>query len=236
MTASNLHYFPLAWPYLLLLAALTVIVAAAVAVRLLTFASATLGIGPRAMAAVLLLSLLGSYVNIPIAQLPERHVWAGTVVSYFGIDYVVPVLREWPGTVIAINVGGAVVPVVLSLYLMARNGLYGLSAASVAIVALVCHLLARPVPGLGIALPIFVPPLVTAVTALVLSRRHAAPLAYIGGSIGTLLGADVLNLDKVQGLGAPVVSIGGAGTFDGIFVTSLLAVLYAGIATRRVLR
>jgi len=236
MTASNLHYFPLAWPYLLLLAALTVIVAAAVAVRLLTFASATLGIGPRAMAAVLLLSLLGSYVNIPIAQLPERHVWAGAVVSYFGIDYVVPVLREWPGTVIAINVGGAVVPVVLSLYLMARNGLYGLSAASVAIVALVCHLLARPVPGLGIALPIFVPPLVTAVTALVLSRRHAAPLAYIGGSIGTLLGADVLNLDKVQGLGAPVVSIGGAGTFDGIFVTSLLAVLYAGIATRRVLR
>jgi uncharacterized membrane protein len=29
----------------------------------------------------------------------------------------------------------------------------------------------------------------------------------------------------VQGLGAPVASIGGAGTFDGIFLTGVLAVL-----------
>jgi hypothetical protein len=70
----------------------------------------------------------------------------------------------------------------------------------------------------------------TAVIALLLSRRHAAPLAYIGGSLGTLVGADLLNLDKVQGLGAPVASIGGAGTFDGIFVTGILAVLIASLS------
>jgi uncharacterized membrane protein len=64
---------------------------------------------------------------------------------------------------------------------------------------------------------------------VLLSRAHAAPLAYIGGSLGTLIGADLLNLDKVQGLGAPVASIGGAGTFDGIFLIGILAVLIASL-------
>ena len=94
-------------------------------------------------------------------------------------------------------------------------------------------LVAHPVLGLGIAEPVFVPPFVTVVMALILSRPYAAPLAYISGSLGTLIGADLLNLDKVQGLGAPIASIGGAGTFDGIFVTGLLAVLYASLATTR---
>ena len=60
--------------------------------------------------------------------------------------------------------------------------------------------------------------------------RRAAPLAYIGGSLGTLVGADLLNLGRVQGLGAPLVSIGGAGTFDGIFLTGVLAVLIASVS------
>ena len=64
------------------------------------------------------------------------------------------------------------------------------------------------------------------------SRRFAGPLAYVSGSLGTLIGADLLNLDKLHGLGAPIASIGGAGTFDGIFVTGILAVLLAGFGTR----
>jgi uncharacterized membrane protein len=45
-----------------------------------------------------------------------------------------------------------------------------------------------------------------------------------------LIGADLLNLGKVQGLGAPVASIGGAGTFDGIFLIGILAVLIASLS------
>jgi uncharacterized membrane protein len=97
----------------------------------------------------------------------------------------------------------------------------------VVIVAAVVHWLAAPIRGVGIAVPIFIPPLVATATAWVLQRRSAPPLAYIAGSLGTLIGADLLNLGKVQGLGAPVASIGGAGTFDGIFVTGILAVLLA---------
>jgi uncharacterized membrane protein len=135
--------------------------------------------------------------------------------------------------VVAINVGGAVIPVVLSLYLMVVNRLYGLSLLGIAIVAAIMHSVAQPVPGLGIAMPIFMPPLVTAVVALILSRQYAGPLAYICGSLGTLIGADLLNFNVIQGLGAPVASIGGAGTFDGIFVTGLMAVILAGLMTYR---
>ena len=73
------------------------------------------------------------------------------------------------------------------------------------------------------------PVVATAAVALILSREDAAPLAYIGGALGTLIGADLTNLDKVSGLGAPVASIGGAGTFDGIFLTGVFAVLLASL-------
>jgi len=224
----GLHYFPLAGPALLALAILFMVVAGFVAARLLTFASASMGLAPHVMIGVLLLSLLGSYINIPVAYLPEHHVMRAAIVTYFGVPYVVPVVRAAPATILAINVGGAVIPTALSLYLMVRNQLFALSVTGTAVVALACHLLARPEPGIGIAEPIFVPTVVTAVVALVLSRRYAGALAYICGSLGTLIGADLMNLGRIQGLGAPVASIGGAGTFDGIFVIGLLSVVYAG--------
>ena len=140
-----------------------------------------------------------------------------------------PVVSDWDGTVVAVNVGGAVIPTLMSIYLLIKRELWVKGLVATAIVALVIHWMADPVPGLGIAVPVFLPALVTAVVALVLSRRDAAPLAYIAGSMGTLIGADLTNLDKVRGLGAPVASIGGAGTFDGIFLTGILAVLLAGI-------
>ncbi|HLJ39835.1 MAG TPA: DUF1614 domain-containing protein [Steroidobacteraceae bacterium] len=228
MSPSGIHYFPVAAPALLGLTILFVVVAGFVATRLLTFASASMGLAPHTMIAVLLISLLGSYINIPVAQLPERHMTSAAIVTYYGIPYVVPLVRASPGTILAINVGGAVIPTVLSLYLMVRNQLFRLSLWGIGVVALACYLLATPEPGLGIAEPVFVPCVVTTITALSLSRRHAGALAYICGSLGTLIGADLLNLGKIRGLGAPIASIGGAGTFDGIFVIGLLSVVYAG--------
>ena len=83
----------------------------------------------------------------------------------------------------------------------------------------------------GIVVPTLVPPLAAATLALLLSRRQAAALAYIGGSLGTLIGADLANLGQIAKLGAPVAAIGGAGTFDGIFVTGILAVIMASLVS-----
>jgi uncharacterized membrane protein len=81
----------------------------------------------------------------------------------------------------------------------------------------------------GIAVPVLVPAVVALVIALIFSWKHAPALAYIVSTLGTLIGADLTNLGKLQGLGAPVASIGGAGTFDGIFLTGILAVLLASL-------
>src|SRR5436309_3566219 len=78
---------------------------------------------------------------------------------------------------------------------------------------------------MGIAVPLFVPPLIAAAAGLLLAPDHAPALAYIAGTMGCLIGADLLNLHRLSGLGAPVASIGGAGTFDGIFFTGIIAVL-----------
>jgi uncharacterized membrane protein len=129
-----------------------------------------------------------------------------------------------------VNLGGAVIPALMSAYLVVRYQLWLKATMATAAIAFVIHLMATPVPGIGIAVPVFAPVVVTAILAFILSREYAAPLAYIGGSMGTLIGADLLNLDRISDLGAPVASIGGAGTFDGIFLTGILAVLLAGIA------
>jgi uncharacterized membrane protein len=159
-------------------------------------------------------------------------VWSGREVVYFGIHYVVPELEQNPGTIIAVNVGGALIPTVLSVYLLARNNLWVAGIMTTAIVTVLVHLLAEPVQGVGIAVPIFVPPVVTALAALLIARHHAAAVAYAGGSLGTLIGADLLNLGAVRGLGTPIASIGGAGTFDGIFLTGIVAVLLASLSRR----
>jgi uncharacterized membrane protein len=227
MHPSDLHFFPLALPFVLGLLFLIGLLIALIEVGILEYAYTKIGVDRRYLFAVLLLSLLGSYVNIPVAHLPGERVITGRVITFFGMRYVIPMVQEWPGTVIAVNVGGAVVPTLLSLYLIYKHRLYISGLIGIAIVAAVLYWLATPVRGVGIAVPVFIPPLVATVTAWVLQRNAAPPLAYIAGSMGTLIGADLLNLGKIQGLGAPVASIGGAGTFDGIFVTGIIAVLLA---------
>jgi uncharacterized membrane protein len=231
MQLSSLHYFPLAWPFLLALALILAFVVGLVEIGILRYAYERMGIPPRYVFGVLVLSLLGSAVNIPVAQLPSEEIMSGRVIDFFGVLYIVPTVREWPGTVLAVNVGGALIPVVLSIYLLVKNKFYLRAAVAVALVAFVTHMLAYPVRGVGISVPIFIPPAIAAVAALLLGWRHAAPLAYIAGSLGTLIGADLLNLGRIQGLGAPVASIGGAGTFDGVFLSGIVAVLLSSFGS-----
>jgi uncharacterized membrane protein len=229
MQMSQMHYLPLTPGFFAILVGIFFIV---LVLRSVRYAFESLGVSSRTAIFLLLASLIGSVFNIPVAELPPERVLSDEVVDFFGMHYAVPVVSHWSGTVIAVNVGGAVIPVLMSLYLLLKRELWAKGLVATAVVALVIHWMANPVPGLGIAVPVFVPVLVTAIVAVMLSREDAAPLAYIAGSLGTLIGADLTNLDKVRGLGAPVASIGGAGTFDGIFLTSILSVLLASLYAR----
>ena len=231
--SSGLHYFPLSPAFFLLLVALLAIVAILVFVRVLRYAYVSMGIAPQYVFLVLIASLVGSYINIPVARFPGERVLEEQEILFFGMRYVIPVVRDWPGTIVAVNLGGAVIPALMSIYLMVKRRLYGKGLLATALITAVCHELAYTVPGLGIAIPVFIPPMATALVALLLSRRDAAPLAYASGSLGTLIGADLLNLGRMRELGTPIASIGGAGTFDGIFVTGLVAVVLASLVTGR---
>jgi len=227
MQPSSMHYFPLPWPFLLGLFLLLGFLSALVEIGILHYAYEKVGISRHSAFLLLLGSLLGSYVNIPVAEFPQEHVESGRHVWFFGVGHVIPEVHDWQRTVIAANVGGALIPTILSLYLIVKNSIYVRSVIGVAVVAWVVHQFAQPVKGLGISVPIYIPPIAAVVTAMILSWRNAAPLGYVVGSLGTLIGADILNLDKVRGLGAPVASIGGAGTFDGVFLAGIIAVLLA---------
>jgi uncharacterized membrane protein len=233
MALNQMHYLPLSPIFFSILVALFLFVFLLIELEVLNYAYMRLGVSAGVALILLFGSLLGSYFNIPVARLAGQPVESGRVIAFFGMDYVVPVVVHWPGTVIAVNVGGALIPGLMSAYLLIRNRLWLKGGLAVIAIAAMCHWLAQPVPGLGIAVPVFVPAIVTAIVALLLSRQYAAQLAYIGGSLGTLIGADLLNIDKLGGLGAPIASIGGAGTFDGIFVTGILAVLLASLPMAR---
>ena len=185
-----------------------------------------LGLSPSLMFWLLILTLVGSLVNIPIYRFENREMAGEQVVSYFGMRYRVPRMEQAQGTTLAVNVGGALIPVALSGYLISQIN-FGLSLPILlVVVTVVVNRLARPVRGMGIGVPGLVPPLVAALGAYLLCAPELrAPCAYIASTLGILIGADLLNLGQIRQLGAPVASIGGAGTFDAIFLSGIIAVL-----------
>ena len=227
MSFPHLHFFPIAGPFLLGLFLLFVVLIVLIQLGILSYAYEKIGIKRQYVFTLLFLSLVGSYINIPITELGSEKVVSYQEIYFFGMRYVVPVIQERPPTVLAVNLGGAVIPTLLSLYLLIKKRLYWRGLGATGIVTVFVHWLAEPVPGMGIAVPTLLPPLVAAATALLLGRRNAPPVAYIAGSLGTLIGADLLNLNQMRELGAAIASIGGAGTFDAVFLTGILAVLLA---------
>ncbi len=226
MHSSSFHYLP---PFFGILVLLFAVVVTVLQFGILGYAYEKMGISRWAAYAILFSSLLGASINIPVADLVGQPVVEFREGSDgWGTRYVYPVVKQWPTTQLAINVGGALIPAALSIYLVAKNRIYGPALIGVAIVSAVVHMLAKPIPQMGISVPIFIPPVISAVVAMILSRDYAAPLAYASGCLGTLIGADLMNLNELGKLGSSVASIGGAGTFDGVFLTGILAVLLAG--------
>ncbi len=196
-------------------------------VGVLSIAFEKLGLTRGAVFVLLFGSLIGSSINLPLfsirSQAPPVEPLPSPLEGWYGLP------RPFTGrTLIAVNVGGALIPVGFSVYLFLHQPVTLLEVVgATALIATIAHLFSRPIPGLGIGMPIFVAPLSAALTAVVVAPEHSAPLAYISGTLGVLIGADLLHLDEIRTMGVPVASIGGAGTFDGIFMTGIVAVLLA---------
>jgi uncharacterized membrane protein len=184
-----------------------------------------LGFPPEYSVYFLFFSLLCSYINIPIKKV-RSHV---PVIS----DNASDVLRSGLSasslkmySTIAFNIGGAVIPLIMSLFLFSMAKPVEV-LSGILLVTIIIHKIARPVKGSGIAIHALLPPLLAAFVAIIISPQNAPVIAYISGTFGCILGIDILNLKKIPDLGVPLVSIGGAGTFDAIFLTGIISVLLA---------
>lgn len=193
-----------------------------------TIALDKLGLSTHSAMLLLAGTLVGSGINLPLFQISAEAPPADDELQRLqGLLFGRP-LPFTGKTIVAINVGGALIPVSFSIYLASLNQLpLSRLALAVAIVSAVCYLASRPVRGIGIGMPVFVAPFTAALTALLIAPESSAPMAYICGTMGVLIGADLLRLNDIRKIGTAVASIGGAGTFDGIFLTGIVAVLLA---------
>ncbi|UJP03165.1 MAG: DUF1614 domain-containing protein [Nitrosomonas sp.] len=196
--------------------------------ELLSFAFAKLGLPPEMGLTVLSLSLLGSVVNLPVARIrSDIPVQEFTPPAYWGLLRM-PAQPFHNETQILINLGGCLIPAALSLYLFSHSALGLLpTLLGIAIISAISYYFSRPIQGLGIGMPVLIAPISAALVGLIISPEQSAPLAYISGTLGVLIGADLLHMKDISRLGTPYASIGGAGTFDGIFITGIVAALLA---------
>jgi len=195
---------------------------------LISITLAKLGLSPNSALTLLLVSVIGSLVNLPLfkikAESPEQPPPLPALLSL--LRHNMPAFTGQ--TIIAMNIGGCMVPIIFSLFLMLNNPLPILDALlAITIVSAISYFTSRPIPGLGIGMPFLIAPLMAAAVALLINPELSAPLAYIGGTLGVLIGADLLRLKDIRRMGTPVAAIGGAGTFDGIFITGIIAVILA---------
>ncbi|MEF8793356.1 DUF1614 domain-containing protein [Thiohalorhabdus sp.] len=207
---------------------LAIFLLAFIQVGVLTIAVDKLGLPPIALIVLLFGSLLGSGVNIPLFSMRTEPPPAMRAHPLYRLGLLRPRQPFTGRTRVAINLGGGVIPIGFAIYLWLHHPLSLLPVfGAIAVVAAISYVASRPVPGMGVAMPLFVGPIAAAVTALILGGELSAPLAYICGTLGVLVGADLLRIGDISQMGTPLASIGGAGTFDGIYITGIVAVLLA---------
>lgn len=217
--------FPYSPFQFILFVLLLIVLFTLVQIGLVHIAADKLGISPPVALASLFFCLVSSFINIPLFHIESLAETQQRIVPVWLLGR--PELMQ-NRILVAINLGGAIMPMIFCIYLYS---VHQISLGQIMVVtfgvALPSYAISRPIAGLGVAMPVFIPPIIAALLALLLAPEQSAPLAYIGGTLGVILGADILRLRSIQYLGAPVVSIGGAGTFDGVFLTGIIAVLLA---------
>ncbi|MEM9154195.1 MAG: DUF1614 domain-containing protein [Cyanobacteria bacterium P01_F01_bin.33] len=218
-------YLPGSILLLLLLLLLLPFLGLALAVDVVQTAAAKLGFSPGMGLLVLSAIIIGSTVNIPLYSVQSTVPVTDDFLGYFVRQYRgIPLHRVQQKTVVALNVGGGLIPVLLAVYQVFQASL-GAILVTTAIVTVASYFAAQVVPGIGIQMNPLIAPLVAAVAATLIAGSTAAPVAFAGGVLGTLIGADLLHLRDIETRTAGVLSIGGAGVFDGIALCGLLALL-----------
>jgi len=175
---------------------------------------------------VVLVMLIGSFVNVPVYRIRRDMIRVSPDNAS---------AQVWD-TTISLNLGGAVIPVCLSLYmvykaiLLTGTSLLFQVCAGITIVAIITFISTRRVVCSGIQVPLLIPGLTALLAGVLLaggSGLSAAVTAFVSGTTGVLLGGNIVNLFRIKDLEVPEVSFGGAGTFGSVFFCCILPALIA---------
>jgi uncharacterized membrane protein len=229
-------YLPELGCALLLATLLTMCLLPYILVGAMQSALENLHLSPPVAVLILIAIFVGSLINVPIRYVQRESEQIVLARGWSGWMNRSPLLRRsQTETIIAINVGGCAIPILLTLYetvMVLGHSRYAAWSAAVATAVniLVCFYVARPVAGIGIAMPVFVSPAVAIGLSwlLLLKPEFNAirpPVAFIAGVLGPVIGADLLHLRDFTRVSVGVLSIGGAGTFDGIVLSGMVAAL-----------
>ena len=201
--------------------------------QVFTAALVKLKLEPTVALLVVIGIFLGSPINIPVKRISRTESVLADPLAVFGLS------KWWQAfqrvrreTVIAVNVGGCLIPVALAVYETGHLVMTGWRPVSGLLLAIfintvACYRLAKPVEGIGIAMPGLFPPLLATTSALFLVPDQAPPVAFVAGVLGPLIGADLLHLRDIEKIATGIASIGGAGTFDGIVLSGIVAAYLA---------
>lgn len=196
----------------------------------------SIGINPLLALTLTLGSLLMSPVNITVAEVTYYLPFTpfADLMKLFPLPFIIQRVDK---LFLELNIGGAVIPLATSIYLILMylvHNLYALTffLASLIASSLVIRASSRIIPNIGITLPTTLPVLLTLIFTLISTiTLHVNPLAfsYSLGSLSTLIGADLLNIKRVIRMMRGYVAIGGAGVFDGIYITGLVSLIFASL-------
>ena len=188
--------------------------------RIISFGFGNLGFSEEATLLMLFFILAGSLINIPLTR-PKR-IYAEK--PYF---FNLFKRREIISQGLFINFGGAIIPILISLFFLTKVPLKPALVATILMI-FISYFLSKIIPGRGIVIPAFIPPVSSAIISLILGPDFAAPVAFISGVLGVLIGADILKIRKIKRIYLGSVSIGGAGVFDGIFLVGIASSFLTG--------
>jgi uncharacterized membrane protein len=192
-----------------------------------------LHLSPSGALTAMIAMVVGGLINIPVTRIRRDKSVSSNPLAVYGLaDFWPQAGRTTHETVIAVNFGGCVVPVGLALYEIAYLAAINpralmLCMGGCLVNIAVCYRVARPVAGVGITMPGLVSPAIAALLAFLLAPDAAPPVAFVIGVLGPLIGADLLHLKDVEAAETGMASIGGAGTFDGIVLSGVIAAYLA---------
>jgi uncharacterized membrane protein len=227
---------PLSVLALILLIGLVILIVPLLFLGLVGAAFTRLGFSWIAALAVVLLMLFGSFVNVPLYRIKRDMIRVDNAALPFAVAgnlFSPPPVWE---TVISLNLGGALIPAAVSVYLLYRATavadmvILQPVAVGIVIVAVIAWMATRSVPGYGLRAPLFIPGLAALLCGLLLTGGtglSAGVTAFVAGTAGTLLGAGIAQLPRIRDMEIPEVSIGGAGMFGAIFLACILSALIA---------